>query len=427
MKSLIRIVGSLTLVAMFVFTAAPVAAQSADRIAANLNASGVFVDAGADGDANSFEQVVNQLRGEGVDLRIASINDEPSNLQSFVEDLRDLTDATVLLITPGSIAASSTIYDDGDINNALDASDPSDLSDFALEFGRRLGGVSVSSPTTAPGTTATTSAPAATPVDNGATETSGSGGGSGFIIFLLILLAGIVGLILFTRSRNRKKVGAELTQRRETVTEELAGIGADIVDLADRVTVADNSEATDHFRLGNEQYLELQTQLDNASSLWEVTQVDYAADTAAWHLDAAEALLDGEDVPDEPERPDLTVSRPPEEREVERERSRAGERERVDSRLDDEHRSPRVEPRQRRRQDWEQPRTRGGGLGDIVTGILVGGILNGGGGGRRAPRRYGGGGNLGGGFGSISRGGGGGGFGSISRGGGGGGFGSRSR
>ncbi|NOX29849.1 MAG: hypothetical protein GXP35_07365, partial [Actinobacteria bacterium] len=246
---------------------------------------------------------------------------------------------------------------------------------------------------------------------------------SGFLIFLVVVGGGILAFVLFVRSKNKKRVAAEISVRRETVQNELAEIGADIVELSDRVTVADQADSTNHYRLGNEQYLELQTQLGAAKSLWEVTQVDYAADTAAWHLDAAEALLDGEPLPDEPERPDLAVSRPPEEREVERERNRASERGRVDSRLDDrdsrdrssrDRGGRRVEPRQRRRDDWDAPKTKGGGFGDIITGILVGGALNGGGiGRRRAPRRYNGGGSLGG-FGSISRGGG---SGSISRGG----------
>ncbi len=434
MRSLRRLVIAVLAAVTFVGPlAAPATAQSADRIAANLNAEGVFVDSGADGDAAEFRQVVQQLSGEGIELLIASIAEEPTNLQQLAEDLRDLTNATVLLITPASLAASSPVFDSGEIDAALDATSFSNLADGALEFGRRLNGVAVSTPTT--DVTATTAAPSTTPdttpVTNStpAAESSG-GGGSGFLIFLLIVVGGIVGLVLFTRSRNRKKVEAELTQRRATVNDELAAIGADIVELEDRVTFADDDEATKHFRLGNEQYIELQDQLAAATTLWEVTQVDYAADTAAWHLDASEAIIDGEDIPEEPERPDLTVSRPPEEREVERERSRAAERERVESRLPDRHRdqeSRRVEPRRQRRQGWDRPKTRGTSLGDIATGILVGGILNGGGGGRRAPRRWGGGGDLGsargGGFGSASRGGGG--FGSISRGGGG--FGSRSR
>ena len=419
--------------------ATPAAAQSADRIAANLNATGVFVESGADGDEAGFRQVVDQLSSEGLELRIASIADEPTNLQQLAEDLRDLTNATVLLITPQSLAASSPVFDGVEIDRALDATSFSNLTDGALDFGRRLIGVDVSAPTTAaPATTAApTATPDTTPVTTGEPAPSNGGGGSGFLIFLLIVVGGIVALVMFTRSRNRKKVAAELEQRRTTVTAELAEIGADIVDLEDRVTFADDDEATKHFREGNAQYIELQEQLEQAGTLWEVTQIDYAADTAAWHLDAAEAIIDGEDVPEEPERPDLTVSRPPEERELERERSRAAERERVESRLPERHRdrdggSRRVETRRQRRQGWNRPATRGTSLGDIATGILVGGVLNGGGrGGRKAPRRWGGDGDLGGGFGARSRGGGG--FGSISRGGGGvasrsrGGSGSRSR
>ena len=399
-------------------------AQSMDRIAANLNNGGVYVESGADGSAADFAGVVQQLAASGVDLRIASLADEPNNAESVADDLRDLTGATVLVITPESLAASSTVYSASAINAALDGTDFSNLTSGALEFGQRLGQVS--------GTTATTTAAVPTtavPVADGgaAATTDTSGGGSGVLVFFVVVIGLIGGSIWLVRRSNRKKVSSELTQRRAAVSDELAAIGADIVALADRVELAENSEATAHFRTGNAEYLELQNKLDTATSLWEVTQVDYAADTTAWHLDAAEAIISGAAVPPEPPRPDLTVSRPPEQREVEREAERADERHRVDSRLDNRQRSPRVEPRQQRRDQWNPPKTRGSSLGDIVTGILVGGMLNGGGGGRRAPRRYDGGGSLGsfggfggsGGSGSRSRGG----SGSISRGG----SGSRSR
>ncbi|MDG2111579.1 MAG: hypothetical protein P8N02_03075, partial [Actinomycetota bacterium] len=206
---------------------------------------------------------------------------------------------------------------------------------------------------------------------------------------LLVVVGAIVALVLLVRSRNRKRVNEEMASRRTLVTEELQAIGQEILQLADRVEMADNADATRHFRAGNEQYLELLDQLEAATSLWQVTEVDYAADTAAWHLDATEALLDGEPVPEEPARPDLETSRPPAE-------SASLPTPKLDS--DSDRPSRRVEPRQRRRTQWDPPRTRGGGFGDVLTGILVGGVLRGGGrSGRRSPGRWSGGGSLGGG------------------------------
>lgn len=369
----------------------PAAAQSLDEIAEELADDSVYVERGAEGSETRLARVLADARDQGVIVHVVSL-ESSANSESVARTLSQSVGGTVIVITPDEVGATSAVYPDGPVERALDAaigpvsaSTQDGVEAFVASLVDEVGSTSGAADDR-------DQTPADAPDSAGETTDGGSssGGGGGLLIFLLVVIAVVVGGWFFLRSRNRRKVKSEMEVRSQAVRSELSAIGADILALEDRVTVADDDEATTHFREGNEQYLELQNQLEKATSLWAVTQVDYGADTAAWHLDAAEALLDGEPIPEEPERPDLTTSRPPQ-RPPEPQRSPAQP-------------SPRVEPRQRRRGQWNAPRTRGGGLGDILTGVLVGGVLRGGRGSTRAPGGWSGNGNLGGGGGTPSRG-----------------------
>jgi len=349
-------------------------AQSTDRIAVNLNDTGVFVETGADGSIEEFRDVVTRLESAGLNLRIVSLAQEEANIEALARDLRDRTGGTVLVVTPQQLAAASDTFSDAEVGRAIDGS----LSDFdggvaegALSFGERLIGSTATPDTTA----------------------KSSGSGRGLLIFLVIVVVAIVGFVLFTRSKNRKRVESELEKRRSVVSEELEEIGVEIVSLSDAMSISEDEESTKHFRKANADFLDLKERLAAASSLWQLTEIDTEADTAAWHLEAAAALLAGMPVPEKPAQPaaePATDNSPTATVPVDSDReSRRSERSRVDSRLDDRRRerrpapSPRQQNRQQRRDSWKPPKLAGGSLGGILTNVLIGGVL--GGGGRSRP------------------------------------------
>ncbi len=348
-----RVVGSALVVLVLLFGTAA-GAQSIGDFEDELRADQVHVEDGAEGSEAALRRIVADAANAGFTLYIVSMRGSTTDAEALAISLRDRLGGTVLVVTPSSIGAASSDLPQSSTNRALDAFSGS-IEDGSTAFVAAL----------------TTSEP------------SGSGGGIPILPVLAVVGVVVSVLGMWTRRRNRSRVKNEMAARRTAVGDELAAIGREILDLEDRVAIADNDDATAHYRKGNEQYLELQEQLEGATSLWQITQTDYAADTAAWHLDATEALLEGDPVPEEPERPDLVVSRPPAQEPT--------------PRPADDTPSRRVEPRQRRRSQWEPPATRGGGLSDMLTGILVGGVLRGGGSsGRRAPGGWSGGGTLGG-------------------------------
>ena len=357
-------------VSLFAQTAA---AQSISDIEDELRVDHVYVEDGAEGSEAGLRAVVADAADTGMTLYIVSISGSNTDAESLANSLRARLGGTVLVVTPESLGASSAALAESLTNRGLDA------FTGTIEEGSAAFVAAVSDQLVAG--------------EGGSGGSDGGGSGLTVLVVLLVIVGLIVVLVIWVRSRNRTRVKHELTVRRTAVTDELGDIGHDILTLADRVTVADNSEATAHFRSGNEQYLELQDQLEAAVSLWAVTEVDYAADTAAWHLDAAEALLDGQPVPAEPSRPDLEVSR----------QTTSPIESSSQTPVDTSLSSPRVEPRQRRRTQWDPPSTRGGGFGNLLTGILVGDVLRGGGRSRRrAPGHWSGGGSLGGGLGGSS-------------------------
>jgi len=383
-------------------------AQSTDRIAVNLDDTGVFVETGADGAIEDFRAVIDRLGAAGLNLLIVSLAEDDPNIESLARDLRDRTGGTVLVITPQQLAAASDSFSDAEVGRAIDRSligFDSGVVAGALSFGESLIGSSAPTATTTAGApaSATTAAPAAGGTTSAPTESSGSG--RGLLIFLLVVVVAIVGLVMFTRNKNRKRVETELEARRSVVSEELEDIGVEIVSLSDAMSISEDDETTKHFRKANADFLDLKERLTAASSLWQVTEIDNEADTTAWHLDAAAALLAGKPVPEKPAQQaaappvDSSGKAPPAASNSSDLESRRSERNKVDSRLDDRRRgpsstpSPRQQNRQRRRDSWKPPKLAGGGLGGILTSVLIGGVL-GGGGSSRPPKGWSGAGTV---------------------------------
>ena len=334
LKAPVALLTSLVLLAV---TSGISAAQDPDEIAVELRDNGVYVEPGAEGDESELAGIVS-----GTSVSIVSLaNDILPSAESFSRDLRDDVGGTVLVVTPSEIAAASTTFPNDDVDRALDAFGGS-VEDGTRSFISALD--------------ATTTAGADSSSGEGSTDgSSGGGSAAGLLIVLGVIVVAIVAVVLFVRSRNRKRVKDEIETRRATVGEELEQIGGEIVELSDRVTVTDNDEATTHFRVANEEFLGLQDRLAAAKTLWEVTQVDYDADQTAWHLDAAEALVEGNAVPEQPPDPRLQRPEPPPEPERRHERDPEPERSRS--------RGRRADRRAERRRGWDEPRTTGGSRG----------------------------------------------------------------
>ncbi|HEC08097.1 MAG TPA: hypothetical protein ENI86_00860 [Acidimicrobiales bacterium] len=374
-RSLRILVLLLTAATMLLVRSAPAGAQSVDDTVQSLNRTGVYVEPGADADAEALARVADRQSTAGGRFYIVVLAEDPlDTTQEFTDAVLDeLGSGTVITVAPNGLAAASNRFSNVELGQALDASGLSSVdTDLAVgfeAFARALGGsptvTTAGALTTVPDSTSTA-----------ASDASSGGSAAGLLIFLLVVVVAIVVIVMLVRRSNRRKLSRRMDTQQEAVAKELSAIGEDIVEFSDAVQLADNPEITEHYRTANSEFLELQEKLAAAENPWAIEEVDQAADITAWHLDAVEALLDGRPAPPRPEKVEIPTTPPPATAPA-RPAPRPGRR--VDTRTT----RRRADPMPR----VPRPRSSGGsGMGGVLGSILTGTVLSGGGSRRRSGR-----------------------------------------
>lgn len=374
--------------------AAPAAAQSPDEATDALFDQGYYLGPGVSISESGVSDLVRDAANTGASIRLVVLDEEPpGGAPSFATAVLDrLGTGTVIVLTEdGFVGYDTAEFARGEVEAALDAADAAGGSDLAYlrNVVRTLTGAVAPTPTSE----LSEPAPAA----------GGGGGGSG-LIFLLVIVA-VIGLVIFFVVRSSRKTRkSELDRAREEIQSQLDAMANDVLDLADRVKVSEGAEARSHFEKGSATYSAATDAFDEAESLEQLEALSSQLDDAAWELDAAEAILEGEDPPPKPakEAParcffDPTHRGPMEQAKIE---TSAGDRTVMVCRQDAERlrRGQRPDSRMidvggKRIPAARAPKSHGGlGMGGMdLLSILVGGmgqalpnVLNRG---RRAPRR----------------------------------------
>jgi hypothetical protein len=142
---------------------------------------------------------------------------------------------------------------------------------------------------------------------NGTPSTASSGGGSGVAVLLVLLLIGavVVGALLWFR-RSQSKASAHATQQQATqgeikVRQLVDHTGNLVLDLSDRVDRPDcPPRAKELYQQASAGFSEYQHELEQADTVAELEAVYPKVVRAAWQLDAAKAVLDGQPEPPQP-------------------------------------------------------------------------------------------------------------------------------
>ncbi|MFV1990862.1 MAG: hypothetical protein ACC652_09010 [Acidimicrobiales bacterium] len=267
--------------ALLVLNAASALGATRSEIAQELDLRGYYLEPEAEGNINELEQFA--ATNDDPPVYIVSLAADPINgADGLADELRLTVDrqGTILVISPTEIGASSDLHDADSVNNAVDAAlDGLDESFLAgiTAFAEALGEPNTS-----------------------------SGGGSGWIIFALIAVAIVAGLIFFTRRGKKKQTG----NARQGLEKELAELSNEILELSEQVSLANNDKATAHFRAGSAAFVELAKRIELATTAPEFVDIDFELDVAAWHMDAAEALINGSAVPTKPTVTPALIARP---------------------------------------------------------------------------------------------------------------------
>jgi len=246
---------------------------------------GYFIEAGSDATVEVVGNAVSEARFAGGALSVVVLAEEPSaGATTFADAVLDqlVSDSgTVLVVAPDTVgwASKNDIWTNGQLDAALDASlDGSSSDDVVSIFVSEL------------------LAPS-------------SSGSSGILILVVIVVAlgGAFAYFALRASKRQKREAAEQVQKlRSTAQLQIDAIANDILDLEDEIKISENAQAREHYSAAVDTYTTASERLAAMSSGRQIAKFNYELDLAVWRLDAAEAVLDDNPVPDKPDPPAYT-------------------------------------------------------------------------------------------------------------------------
>jgi len=371
LRPITAVIGLMALI-FTTFAAMPDAsAQAIDEIVRELESSGFYIENGAEGSDSAFGDLVRGSEDAATRWYFVSMADTVD--ESFADDLFDSVAprGNVLVYYfdgPDFVQVQLATDESADVEaRALlpfddNWDEPQDfMADVVDEFDR----LTVSSSGSNTGATS-------------GSASSDSSSGGGFPWLFIAIPAVIGGGLWFMSSRGKKKKNeedAESAQKiRAELQTELDELANDVLVLSSPVDLSEKPEVVTYYRKATDTYLDISDALPDEEklgeiSLRELSEIGARVTHARWQMDAAEALISGEPVPEKPK-----VAPPPAPRAQPRtEAHRQQRREQMRQRQP----RPRVSYSQSRRRS-------GGGLLDIL--IAGAGML----GGRRGGGMFGG-------------------------------------
>jgi type II secretory pathway pseudopilin PulG len=279
MKRVLLIVASMAAVVLGVGAATP------SEVVPDLVASGYAIEDGADATDAVVGRAVSDARAFGSLFYAVVLVDEPSaGATTFADGVLDdvpRSEGTVLVVGPETVgwASNADIWSAEELNRALDASlEGSTSDDVVTLFVDDL-------------------------VSGGG---AGSSSGNGPWILLLIIGA-VVALIVFAvwrGSRNRRRAREKaLADLKRTAQAQIDAIANDILDDEAEVAESTNDEVKRHFDAAGVIYRDAADRVERATTIQEMAGIASDLEAAVWHLDCAEALIDGTEPPPRPEPP----------------------------------------------------------------------------------------------------------------------------
>lgn len=283
-----------------------------DDIVQQLESDGFYIEDGADGDRANFVDLVAWAdgRADGPWYFVSMCCTVDQALSDEIRDQVNPKGNVVLfyyeedgdgLFEVGQLASNGT---EAQETNALDAAlgdqGWADIDDFMrLVVGNfdRAGQTAGSSG----GSSSTTDA------------APSSGGRSAAWIFVPVVAVG-GGAMWFVGRRSKKKRERQAEAReietaqkiRAEIQTELDELANDVIVLSSPVDLSDNTTAIQHYRDATETFTEISDKLPDpaeleGADLQELSELGARISYARWQMDAAEAIVGGEPIPDKPQ------------------------------------------------------------------------------------------------------------------------------
>ncbi len=257
------------------------AAQTVPTVADQVEFRGYYADPDAPVSIDEMEELARRYPRIGF---VALSSTPGEGADRFAKEVFDAitTRDTVIVVTPDEFGGSSAIYGDTTLAAAFDrAADTAgdsyidDLSQVAAAL--TDGGV--------PG--------------RQAEPVTGPGGG-GFGIVVLVGLA-VLGFVLWRNARrDREVLGERLAEARAEIEAQMAAVANEILEFSDRVDAESYPEAVKRFRRASEIFQGAEERLAGARGPADLAALSNELAKAKWELEAAEAIVEGREIPPAP-------------------------------------------------------------------------------------------------------------------------------
>ncbi|MEA3502350.1 MAG: hypothetical protein U9R47_06215, partial [Actinomycetota bacterium] len=132
------------------------------------------------------------------------------------------------------------------------------------------------------------------------------GGGGGFPwgwIFVLVIVAGGAFVVWRMSQSSKRSKERSIEAARAEVKRRLDAVANDIIDLEDEVAASDDPAVSVLYASATKAYAEALDTYERAAAPAELIATGEELDMAIWRLDSVEALLDGEQPPPKPVKP----------------------------------------------------------------------------------------------------------------------------
>ncbi len=305
-------VAASVLLAFFSLALSPAAmAQDLDLIVNDLEDDGFYIEPGGDGDTSDFQALVRETAGADDEWYFVSMAGPVE--ADFADSLRDRVRPT------GNVLVY--FFDNDDFLNVQLASNESEtiedqalisfdrddwvtpdefMDDVVRDFDRLTVTTSTSSGTTTTGGSATGS---------GTASGSDDGGGSVWPWFVGIGAA-IGGGVWWSGRRKKKKAAEDQLEAAEKIRAELQTeldeLANDVIVLSGPVDLSENETAIGYYREATATYTSISDEIPDLDELANadlraLSELGARVVQARWQMDAAEAIIGGDPIPEKPE------------------------------------------------------------------------------------------------------------------------------
>jgi hypothetical protein len=263
----VLLLGSLlTLMAMPAL--AQVSDAELDEITAALRSDGYYIEPGSQDSADGLSKVLEEADAQ---LYVVSFAADRGEDEGIIADriAGDFTSGSFIVLTPVGVGYASNDFFAPEMDDALDAAEGNWglLADGMRKVDRSL---------------------------------SGKGGFPVGKAVLAVIVGGFGLLFYKNRKRDKTVKLSRLEEARAGIREQVNDVSNDILSLSDRVAVADNDEATNHYRKGSEIFSGVADAVGTVTTEMELSNLSAELTEAEWSLESAQAILDGRPIPEKP-------------------------------------------------------------------------------------------------------------------------------